>query len=295
MTTKTKAYLGYAVGFTVALASTLYIGHTNSKTRLMMKPKNAAEFAQTSVMVVMNNEASGGSGVILQSKENESVILTNKHVCEVIQGGGLVKTQTKKYRVYKYKLYGKHDLCMIKVKANLGVETIIATQKPVLYSHVWVSGHPNLLPHVLTEGYFSDYKTIDVMVGMKACDGKETSEEEVMSCLFYGAKPIVKRFKSQLVTATIMPGSSGSGVFDENGEIAGLVFAGSSQGLSYGFIVPLAYVRDFVLNESRYRWRTPFSGSKGQFFNKTMKTKIQMICHSYKSFFSDECREANEF
>jgi hypothetical protein len=46
-----------------------------------------------------------------------------------------------------------------------------------------------------------------------------------------------------------MPGSSGSGVFNEAGEISGLVFAGSAQGLSYGFIVPLESVKDFITKE----------------------------------------------
>jgi V8-like Glu-specific endopeptidase len=43
---------------------------------------------------------------------------------------------------------------------------------------------------------------------------------------FVGGIPDIMQYDSTLVTATIMPGSSGSGVYNENKELAGVVFAG---------------------------------------------------------------------
>ncbi len=216
-------------------------------------PKSVAEYAKTSVKVISKNKASGGSGVIIRSTKEASYILTNSHVCQIIQQGGTIETSGKTYAVFQYKLYAKHDLCIIKVKADLQVTTVLARKDAPLYSGATISGHPSLLPHVVTEGAFSNRMTIEIMTSTKPCDGTESGEEGVM-CMFYGMKAVVKKFKSQLVTALIMPGSSGSGVFNERGELTGVVFAGS-QGLSYAFIVPFDYVNDFLQSHNKTKWR----------------------------------------
>jgi S1-C subfamily serine protease len=69
-----------------------------------------------------------------------------------------------------------------------------------------------------------------------------------MYCALFGVMPIIVTYNSTLVTGLIMPGSSGSAVFNKDGEISALIFAGA-QGLSYGFVVPYEYVRDFVTTE----------------------------------------------
>jgi hypothetical protein len=46
-----------------------------------------------------------------------------------------------------------------------------------------------------------------------------------------------------------MPGSSGSAVFNDRGEIAGLVFAGRGE-LGYAFSVPQAFIYSFVNDEA---------------------------------------------
>lgn len=215
-------------------------------------PKTGAEFAEISAMILAKSKTSGGSGVILHSDLNGSILLTNKHVCEVIQEGGFVETTKLTAEITHYKEYPKHDLCLVNVKVDLGIRTQIAMIEPKLYSEMTISGHPALLPPIVSKGLFSDRKEIDVMTGMKECDGTET-EEEMFYCFFYGGKPIIEKFDSQVTSGLIMPGSSGSPVFNDRGEIAGLVFAGSS-GLSYGFIVPHQYVFDFVSTHEKYPW-----------------------------------------
>jgi hypothetical protein len=251
-----------------------------------LRPRTTAEFAKTSVMIRMLNKLSGGTGVILNSTPTGSVILTNKHVCEVIHNGGLVTTTDgRDYDVKKYKEYPKHDLCLVSVKEDLGVITAVAEKAPVLYSRAKISGHPRLLPHVLAEGDFSDYEVIEVLIGMKPCTG--APGEDMMSCFFYGGMPIVKKYESELVTALIMPGSSGSAVFNASGEIENLVFAGAGQGLSYAFTVPHKYVSDFVKNEAKYKWKKSVKLPMFQVNTELMK-KIRITC-SNKTFYSEYC------
>lgn len=209
------------------------------------KPSDVADFAETSVKVVDRSQQIGGSGVILRSTQGGSEILTNKHVCRLLEGGGYIKRGEETMLAQAIKKYPDHDLCLVKVQKNLGVTTKVAMFSPVDYSPAYISGHPALLPHVLTTGNFSGEEIITLVVGIKECT-KEDIQNAWMICAFFGGMPIIQALESQLVTGTILPGSSGSGVFNDKGEIAGLVFAGRGKGLGYAFIVPHAYVVDFL-------------------------------------------------
>ena len=221
-----------------------------------LRPKTTEEFARTSVMITNLAKNSGGSGVILSSKFNESIILTNRHVCELARQGGYVIKEDKEYRVAAIKPAKSHDMCEVKVNANLGINTKVAENAPRIYSDAYISGHPSLYPHVLTKGSFSGHMEIQIMVDSRACTDKELEEikrkkefGKFMMCMMFGM-PIIETYDSQLVSATILPGSSGSAVFDENGEIAGLAFASRSRELSYALIVPQSYVHKFVTEEA---------------------------------------------
>lgn len=217
-------------------------------------PHTGPEYAKTSAMILAMSRKSGGSGVILSSSPKGSIVLTNKHVCEVIQNGGIVKTTKHEAKVRLYKFYTKHDLCMISVRENLGVNTQVAATAPELYSESVSSGHPALLPSISSKGIFTEQMVVKIMIGMKDCDGTE-KDNDVLYCIFMGKKPILQDFDAQVTSSLIMAGSSGSAVFDRNGDIAALVFAGSPDGLSYGFLVPHSYVHDFVTNSKDYKWK----------------------------------------
>src|SRR5574338_518303 len=210
--------LSVLVGLTVfvggcALTRTVYRGYD--------RPASAKEFARTSVRIVNSEMSAGGSGVILESSAFGSTVLTNKHVCRLIEAGGYVIRGETRYMIDSYKKYGKHDLCLISVIYDFGVTTKVAASRPKDFSNAYVSGHPGLMPSVLTNGYFSGREIVQLVVGMKECD-KNTPDEYILYCIFMGGIPIVQSFHSQLVTATILPGSSGSAVFNEDREIAGL-------------------------------------------------------------------------
>lgn len=211
-------------------------------------PKLDAQLAKTTVMVTRLDGRSGGSGVILQSSKNGSDILTNMHVCEVVKNGGKLTTDTQSANVSSYQASKVHDLCLIHTTTDLGVSTVVASQPAVPYSEAVVSGHPSLYPTLITRGMFSQRVTIPIMYGVRECTEQEWGSELGLVCLFMGGIPVIKIFEAQVISPTIMPGSSGSAVFNAAGEISGLVFAGAGD-LSYGFIVPLEYINNFLNNE----------------------------------------------
>lgn len=257
-----------------ALTRTVYRGYD--------KPTSAKEFARTSVRILNSEMNSGGSGVILNSTAFGSTVLTNKHVCRLIETGGYVVRGETSYMIDSYKKYGKHDLCLVSVIYDFGITTKVAASRPKDFSKAYVSGHPGLMPSVLTTGYFSGREIVSLIVGFKECD-KNTPDEYILYCIFMGGIPMIQRFHSQLVTATILPGSSGSAVFNEDREIAGLVFAGNGEGLMYAYIVPHEYVVDFLENQDRYKWAKAGKG------------------HNYKDYFDRvfnfelECKKSNVF
>jgi hypothetical protein len=99
-----------------------------------------------------------------------------------------------------------------------------------------------------THGHFSDHRTIQVLTGFKECTEADWKGDNGLLCLFLGGIPIVKVYDSQVSSVLIMPGSSGSPVFNSSGYIAGLVFAGSGT-IGFSFLVPQEYVYDFTKNE----------------------------------------------
>lgn len=237
-------------------------------------PTNAKEFAKTSVKIVNKRLTSGGSGVILESTSSGSKILTNKHVCRLIEDGGYVlDLKGQEFQIKEYKKYSKHDLCMVKVAYDMGVNTVVATFRPDYFSKAFISGHPALMPPVLTTGNFSGREIIRLVTGFRKCTKKDR-KKYTLYCILLGGVPVIELFESQLVTGTIMPGSSGSGVFDSDGAIGGLVFAGRSKELSYAYIVPHEYIADFVQNEDNYKWvSTIKKTSKREMIRRLFKLK----------------------
>lgn len=255
------------------------VGHTN---RSLVLPKNESDYAKTAVMITSENMKSGGTGVILDSRPGASYILTNMHVCQLIQIGGRVVTDDGAiYPVEGYRVYKKHDLCLVNVTKDLHVKVKVADKAPEVYSPSIVVGHPALLPTMVTPGHFSKWQTIQLIVDMQACDGTEGEDEAIM-CMFMGSKPILKTYSAQPTTSLIMPGSSGSGVFNDKGELSGLIFAGS-QGLSYGFMVPWEYIHDFLSHIKQYPVQIPDAKKKPTNFF-TSYFKFEKICDDKISY-----------
>lgn len=219
-----------------------------------IRPKEVAEFHKTSVMIVNADESSGGTGVIYKSGTH-SYILTNRHVCALLADGGYVLGENK-YLVKAYKPSKIHDICYVVVEENLRVDTVLSYSPPELHSKAFISGHPSLYPHVVSQGYVSETFKIDIVIDTRECT-KEEFAKDPFTCIFFGF-PIVEELEAQLVSALISPGSSGSAVFNEDGELIGLAFASNDRSLAYALVVPWEYVTNFVEEEARLlRWQYP--------------------------------------
>jgi len=132
------------------------------------------DVTESSVKIVRSDQRSGGTGVIISSSNTESRILTNSHVCKVIENGGLVISPKGQFRVFSYTHSQNHDLCLVKVKDNLGVNTKIASNPPrKYYEKGFISGHPKLLPNVVTSGHFSGKMIIQVLTGFEKCSEED--------------------------------------------------------------------------------------------------------------------------
>jgi hypothetical protein len=210
----------------------------------------ANDITASSVTVTNLKANHGGSGTIMRSTQHESLVLTNAHVCGVVEKGGLVSGRAGTFMVAGYKKSNNHDLCMIRVEGNLKYNTTVAKHAPAeFYEDAAISGHPALYPTVRTYGHFSGFQQVPIMMGSKPCTAEDMeSPEKAFVCALAGGLPIIKTFHTQLVTATIMPGSSGSGVYNENLELSGVVFAGQGE-LGYALIVPYASVKNFIIKE----------------------------------------------
>lgn len=235
--------------FLLIISMTLIMSLAKAKT---INPTNAEEFKRVSVMVTNREGTSGGSGVILRSFSNSSYVLTNAHVCAVIKDGGYVVRNHEKFFTEKYKISGIHDICLIEIMSNLGVNTEFAEEEPDFGEKIVVSGFPMLYPLQIVNGMFSDSMTIEIVVGVKTCtkEDLEIEDPEIQFfCDFLGFFPIIREYNTKTTSAIISPGNSGSAVYNYSGEIVALVFAGNGGDLTQGFLVPLEYIKTFIGKE----------------------------------------------
>lgn len=262
-----------------------------------MSHKN--DIIASSAMITNMDRNSGGSGIILESSYKESIVLTNEHVCNVTKNGGFVSNNDgKSFLVHSYKASATQDLCLIKVLGDLGASTEIASKAPTLfYDSAKISGHPTLLPTVVTTGHFSGRQSIQVMTGLKPC----TKEDEstlggALICMILGGMPILKEYDTVLVTATIMPGSSGSGVFNSHNQLAGVVFAGSGN-LGYASTIPYENMMEF-LNVEQQTLAEQFPNDMVNLFPNSHQEsfeKARKFCATpFINFFKDICDLLNK-
>lgn len=258
-------------------------------------PTKLEQYSRTSVIITNPDETGGGTGVIYRSGNNHSYVLTNRHVCSLLSFGGTVVHETDRYIIAAWKASKVHDMCLVWVNGYLGVETTISKTPPIKYDPVFISGHPSLLPHVLSTGYFAADMEIDIMTSQRECTEAEYRNNP-FQCIFGGGMPVIEKLASQLTTALISPGSSGSGVFNANGEIIGLAFAGNGRGIGYSLIVPWNYLNDFVYSESvDMAWTYPVKDKKAETKPTSINKPQTMPLVNPKEFDFDNTDKWNKF
>lgn len=278
--TKTKT-LFYAGVFLVSFGITrMVVNH------------NPTDVTKNAVMIVNKQMNSGGTGVIYESGKAGSYILTNAHVCGVVKNGGVVRSTTGDYQVQSYVKSEVSDLCLIYLPADLKQNTKLAKSEPKVFSPSKVAGHPALMPTIISTGHFSERQIITIMTGTRPCTEADASDPlNNIYCTFFGVVPVLKSYDSQLVSSTIMPGSSGSGVYNNNNELSGVVFAGSGD-FGYGWIVTYDQVKAFLNVESQTNPFTNVDQTLGQQAKPETTTKdmVKKCVNADNSVILNICR-----
>lgn len=218
----------------------------------LKKPTTIDDLRKVTARISDPTMQSGGSGSVIESGRLGSLILTNNHVCEAMEPNWIVTVNNVSSKITKFKQFDKHDLCIIKVRRDYGVSLKIAGRLPKFGDTSIVSGHPIMFPQIVTKGHFSEELRVQVLVDVRPCT-KEEYEQEPMECTFAG-KAVVEIYDSQLSSNLIQPGNSGSAVFNEKGEIIGVVFAGAGE-IGFSLNVPALHVSHFVSNHEAYSWK----------------------------------------
>lgn len=178
--------------------------YLTSVTTYMFQPEEELNIQETldNGLAVMYEgktvKGSVGTGTIVAKKHGYFYILTNKHVCDKGNDCKIILTDTNEFIdvTFVKRVQSKYDLSLWRTKANLPNKKAIngfAMSYP--QDKIFSAGHYLGNPYIYTEGTFGGYQNDVVLFNM--------------SCA---------------------PGCSGSGVFDVDGNIIGVVFAGNKIG-----------------------------------------------------------------
>ena len=208
---------------------------SNTANATSMSVKDIANEAMESVVEIKTESVStneffqqavqsgAGSGVILSK---DGYIVTNNHV---IDGASKIKVTTKDGKSYDAKLIGNDsstDLAVIKVEAS------------------------NLKPAVLGNGSKLEVGDTAVAIGNPLGELGGTVTSGIISALDREVTIDNQTMHLLQTNAAINPGNSGGGLFNDQGELIGIVNAKSSgsniEGL--GFAIPIDRAKDVITN-----------------------------------------------
>ncbi|MDP1605138.1 MAG: tetratricopeptide repeat-containing serine protease family protein [Rhodocyclaceae bacterium] len=197
--------LRYAISAAVLLASI----SIHAKT-----PGEVYEQAAKSTVVVQNLDGKGksqgmGSGVILPDRD----VVTN---CHVVKGASQIKVRidNKEYpATLRYSDWDR-DVCSLGVPGISAPAVVMGSSKSLkVGAKVYAIGAPQGLELTLSDGIVSSLREVA------------------------GGRYIQ-------TTAAISPGSSGGGLFDENGTLVGLTTFYLAEGQNLNFAVPVEWVKE---------------------------------------------------
>lgn len=176
------------------------------------------------------NPNAHGTGFLAKAKSGKKVIITNAHVCRKYGTEATIRNDYEFFRSEILYQNGRTDICILDGSQSK-IEPVTIAFKPLLINDlVYSLGFPLNLRIMLSEGIFSnvilDYMN-EPFDGQSYCDVVLTRNNQAFCS--------VTRFYL-LSTMHIMPGQSGSPIFNQNGELVAMAFVNLANGVYSGFI-----------------------------------------------------------
>jgi len=195
----------------------------------------------------VDRDDTGGTGFAIKAPSGRILTVTNAHVCEVAQNGkAAARWDNGRYtNLDVLEVDAKHDLCLLSGLPG-GIEGLeMAWNDAQINDPVYVIGHPLLYPNTYSEGLVRDRTDIFIVKKQYVEDEQECSDLDlkykVYPSVFGDVAVCGEEFDSFGMSAKIMPGNSGSPVFNMKGKVVGVVFAGDNR-TGDGSYVPLEHL-----------------------------------------------------
>lgn len=203
--------------------------------------RNIAE--ESTVQLYGEKGTGSGSHVVFNDK---TVILTNRHVCELADSKGNIEVERVDGSRIKRKVIkkdSKHDLCIVEAIPN--VEGLSLANSMDIGETIYTLGHPRGDKLNVASGEYFANETIQLEKGFEE-DGSCKGKIEKIDFFFLQIDLCTDFFESVQFSTPTYPGNSGSPIVNKYGNLVAVVFAGNPQVENMGFGVPLSYVKDFL-------------------------------------------------
>lgn len=174
---------------------------------------------------IFTGRGTAGSGVLVAP----DLVLTVNHVCYKSQGMHVVGWNEDEQEAVKWRSHWNPevDLCLVELKKDVDhfIEVELAPERSDGRETVWVAGFPLARPFTLLK---------TEKIGSVQFEGP--------SFVFHG---VTVTYDTDVLERYIRSGISGSGTYNNSGQLVGIVTMNSFQ-LDESYIVPINYIHEFI-------------------------------------------------
>lgn len=182
-------------------------------------------------LVMIGSDKGYGSGVVIQSNDTGSLIITNKHVCALGDNRTMAILLSD---ISEYKLLNTRHINS--TGSNVAQAIKISTNTDLCLVHTQLKNlpHVKISMKIPTQGDLAFNVSNPAGVKGYVATGRVGLYEYIWQMLY------------RQVSIPIYGGSSGSGVFNTSGELVGLISLGRTNMNTLSYMVPLEHLHLFL-------------------------------------------------